>query len=94
MIANEFKDILELFSSHGIEGKELLEFGSGTGQHGRLLAKEGYAVHGIELSQQMVDKTKLINGFTCQQGDIAQVKMGKKYDAVFSASTITIFIIS
>ena len=80
----EVQHVLKLFSSHGITGKDLLEFGSGTGQHGRLLAREGYNVHGIELSQEMVDKTIHISGFTCQQGDIAQVKLGRKYNAVLS----------
>ena len=32
----------------------------------------------------MVSKTKIIPGFTCQQGNITNTKMGKTYDVVLS----------
>ena len=36
----------KLLQRHGISGPNLLEFGSGTGRHGCLLASRGYRVHG------------------------------------------------
>tara|TARA_X000000950_G_C13919042_1_gene662416 strand:- start:3830 stop:4582 length:753 start_codon:yes stop_codon:yes gene_type:complete len=63
---------------------DILEFGSGTGKHGNLLAKLGYNVHGIELSQKMVSRSNSKNGFTCQQGDITKIKLRRSYDAVLS----------
>ena len=63
---------------------ELLEFGSGTGEHGTNLAKNGFKVHGIELSYEMVNLSKKYKGFTCQQGDITKVNLKKTYDCVLS----------
>lgn len=82
--AGEAAYIHELLMRNGISGADLLEFGSGTGKHGRILASLGYTVHGIELSPDMVERTERLPGFTCQQGDIANVEMGRVYDAVLS----------
>ncbi len=76
--------IHRLLSRSGITKGDLLEYGSGTGKHGRLLATQGYTVHGIELSADMVTQAETAPGFTCQQGDIASVRMGRTYDAVLS----------
>ena len=76
--------IRALLVRNGVSEGDLLEFGSGTGKHGRLLAERGYFVHGIERSADMVAQSKQNTRFTCQQGDICSVKMGRKYDAVLS----------
>jgi SAM-dependent methyltransferase len=76
--------IQSLLTLHGISRGDLLEFGSGTGKHGRLLAAQGYTVHGIERSADMVAEAEIAPGFTCQQGDIASTSMGRQFDAVLS----------
>jgi len=76
--------IQSLLNRHGIVDGQLLEFGSGTGKHGRLLATQGYKVHGIERSARMVAESETTAGFTCQEGDIALTRIGHKYDAVLS----------
>ena len=83
---DEVKYLKKLLNNNGILKGDILEFGSGTGKHGILLSKEGFNVHGIELSEQMVAKAKSQQekNFTCQQGDIALVKMDRLYDAVLS----------
>ncbi len=73
-----------LLTAHGVAGASLLEFGSGTGKHGRLLGERGYRVHGVERSAEMVARATATPGFTCQQGDICTVQMGQTYDSVFS----------
>lgn len=73
-----------LLIRQGVTQGSLLEFGSGTGIHGRLLAGLGYHVHGIELSPEMVARASVVQGFTCQQGDISIVRLGRTFDAVFS----------
>lgn len=73
-----------LLLRHGLGGKDLLEFGSGTGKHGRLLAERGYRVLGIERSAEMVAQAIPSNGFTCQQGDICTVRLGRSFDAVLA----------
>jgi len=69
---------------NGLAEGELLEFGSGTGKHGRLLAEMGYRVHGVEISAKMVAQSHQTKGFKCQQGDICAIQMGRTYDAVLS----------
>ena len=80
----EVEYIDSLLQAYGVSGCELLEFGSGTGKHGRLLADKGYQVTGIELSESMVQKAQKTDGFTCQQGDIRTVSLKCTYDAVLA----------
>lgn len=80
----EVEYIYNLLNRYDITGRELLEFGSGTGKHGRLLAERGYRVTGIEKSSEMVAKAAESDGFSCQQGDICTVQLGRTFDAVLS----------
>jgi SAM-dependent methyltransferase len=73
--------------------RDLLEFGSGTGRHGRLLAERGFDVFGVERSESMVTAAhksppppcKAGSGsFECIQGDIRTVKLDRIFDAVVS----------
>lgn len=82
--AAEVDYIAGLLARYGCAGPELLEFGSGTGRHGRLLAERGYRVTGIERSPEMVAQATPSPGFTCQQGDICTVRLGRTFDAVLS----------
>lgn len=65
-------------------GKAVLEFGSGTGKHGRLLADRGYAVLGIERSAEMVSRATHGGGFTSIQGDVCEVSVGQSFDIVLA----------
>ena len=78
--------IQALLSRHGVAHGDLLELGSGTGKHGRLLAEKGYIVHGIERSADMVAQAGavVVNGFSCEQGDIRTAQMKRSYAAVLS----------
>lgn len=82
--AGEAEYIRSVLTRHGIPQGDLLEFGSGTGKHGRLLAGKGYRVHGIERSAEMVAQAGQTGGFTCQQGDICAVRLGRTFAAVLS----------
>ncbi len=73
-----------ILKRNGVDKGDLLEFGSGTGKHGRLLVEQGYAVHGIERSPDMVAKAETGHGFTCQLGDIASTVLTRKFEAVLS----------
>lgn len=73
-----------LLRRFGVAGPELLEFGSGTGKHGRLLAERGYRVTGIERSAAMAAQATATDGFACQQGDICTVQLSRTFDAVLS----------
>ena len=76
--------IVKLLKKFKFKKKELLEFGSGTGNHAKFFVKKGYKVHGIEKSKDMIALSKKINGFTCQHGDICKIKLKKKYDIVLA----------
>jgi len=82
--AAEVEYIVDLLERYGASGPELLEFGSGTGRHGRLLAERGFRVTGIERSAEMVAQAMPVPGFSCQQGDICTVQLGRTFDAVLS----------
>lgn len=82
--AAETSYILRLLNTHGVTKGDILEYGSGTGKHGRLLAENGFVVHGIELSADMVARAEQSKGFTCQQGDICSVRLNKKFESVLS----------
>ena len=80
----EVEYIDSLLQAYGVTGCELMEFGAGTGKHGRLLAEKGYNITGIELSDSMVHKAQNTDVFTCQQGDIRTVSLGRNFDSVLA----------
>jgi SAM-dependent methyltransferase len=81
--------------------RRLLEFGSGTGKHARLLAKRGYQLFGVERSEVMAsiaraDRTDVSPGsFDCVPGDIRDVTAaGAPYDAVLSLFHVVSYLTS
>jgi SAM-dependent methyltransferase len=76
--------IQNLLNEFGLEASSILEFGSGTGKHGRLLGECGHQVTGVELSRYMASAAKSTNNFTCIQGDMTTVKLNKTFDCVLS----------
>ncbi len=74
----------ELLSRHGVDKGEVLEFGSGTGRHGTLLAGLGHTVFGVERSQEMVNRSRSAPRFSCTQGDITSIDLGQTFDAVLA----------
>lgn len=67
----------------------ILELGSGTGRHGRLLAELDFDVQGVELSPEMVafgakaDPPRR-GRFSCRIGDIRHVALGQTFDVVIA----------
>jgi SAM-dependent methyltransferase len=83
--------ISSLIKRYNPKTKKILEFGSGSGIHGRLLGDLGYQVYGIERSQQMIDlgnqKAELseaTSNFSCVLGDCTKTLIGNDFDAVIS----------
>ncbi len=75
--------VQRLIKTHG-GGKDLLEFGSGTGKHARLLVSRGFTVTGVERSAEMFAQAKQGSGFSCILGDLREVHLGRTFDAVLS----------
>lgn len=87
----ESEYIASLIKKHHSESIKILEFGSGSGIHGHLLAGLGYQVSGIERSQHMIDlgnqKAELsetASNFNCVLGDCTDTFLGNDFDAVIS----------
>jgi len=89
----EAQFIHRLIQSHAPDAQNLLELGCGTGNHAVLLAKEGYQIHGVDFSEEMLEKasdrlsqlpTDLASKleFTCE--DIRQVRLNQTFDVVLS----------
>lgn len=72
------------------ETRHILEFGSGTGRHGHLLAQKGYHLMGLERSQEMLVQARecLLSAspgsFTCRLGDIRETALDQRFDAVIA----------
>jgi SAM-dependent methyltransferase len=72
--------------------RSVLELGSGTGRHGRLLADRGFDVLGVELSAEMAaeaqrrscDARNPTGSFACEVGDLRGFRAGRTFDAVIS----------
>ena len=83
--------IVEVIKSITPNAKTILEFGSGTGGHGLILGKIGYDIYGLELSQQMVNEARSL-GFRCEQADIVNFNIDRKFDAVISLFHVICYI--
>jgi len=68
------------------ENSNLLDIGCGTGRHANLLVDKGYKVHGIDISEAMIDVA--INNYgkkvSFSLGDIRNFKLNKKFDIITS----------
>ena len=91
--AAEAEYVARTIRSAVLTARSILELGSGTGRHGRLLAAMGFDVHGIERSPEMVflasaascpPSAEMPGSFTCEVGDICTANLGRTFDAVIS----------
>lgn len=82
---SESNYILRLLSDNGIKSGELLEFGAGTGMHAKYFIENGFRVHGIERSQDMIDMAINSDKFYLSKGDVSKdIVTNKKFDAVLA----------
>lgn len=88
--AAEASYVRSLLTRHGARGRELLELGCGTGRHAAYLARDGYRVHGIDLSPEMVGLARasipceLAERLRFDTGDVRNVRLGSQFDAVLA----------
>lgn len=73
--------------------KRILELGCGTGAHAEHLARMGYIVHGVDMSEAMLTRaearkanlpTEVAARLSFGFGDVRTVRTGETYDAVIS----------
>ena len=67
-----------------IRASSLLDLGSGIGTHGKLIAKQGFKVTGIELSPEMVTEANKVahKGFHSLVGDIRSFDFKQIFDVI------------
>lgn len=73
--------------------RNILELGCGTGEHAIILAKSGYTVYGIDLSNNMINKanrkknqlsTDISEKLFFEKGDVRSYNTDKKFNAIIS----------
>lgn len=90
--AAEADYVARVIRSAAPDARRVLELGSGTGRHGRLLAARGFVVHGVERSPDMVALAQAAAapppaadaGFSCEVGDACAVRLDRTFDAVIA----------
>lgn len=64
---------------------QLLDVGCGTGNHAKLMGLKGYNIHGIDLSEQMLEIAKSNQSdISFEQGDIRHFKLDRRFDVITS----------
>lgn len=77
--------IASTLRAHGCPaGGNLLEFGSGTGRHARVLADKGFTVTGVEPSSDMLTRAVPHPRVTFLQGDTTSSGVSGTFDAVLA----------
>jgi ubiquinone/menaquinone biosynthesis C-methylase UbiE len=85
--------IQKILQAHAPNAHNLLDLGCGTGAHAVLLAKQGYQLHGVDISTKMLRRAQdrlaqlspdVGSRFEFTQGDIRQVRLNQTFDAVLS----------
>src|SRR4051812_48823482 len=83
--AAEARYVHELVQQHHPAARTMLDLGCGTGRHAQLLSQHGYALTGVDLSEEMLKVARAASpalGFV--QGDVRTVRLGKTFDVVAS----------
>ncbi|BAY47910.1 hypothetical protein SAMD00079811_55290 [Scytonema sp. HK-05] len=89
----EAEFIHRLIQTYGPDAQNILELGCGTGNHAVLLAKEGYQIHGVDFSHQMLQKASdrllqlpldLASKLKFSHADIRHIKLNHTFDVVLS----------
>ena len=92
----ESRFIVEVLRRMIPHAKRIIEFGSGTGKHGKLLAESGFQVLGVEKSKEMyelcksyeslnsIDEPPAGGSFSCTLGDALTTKLGADFDVALA----------
>ena len=86
---SESGNINALLKTYSV-GNKVLDLGCGTGRHAEFLAQLGFNVTGVDLSDFMLEKAKssmstnIANKNSFLQGDVRDVRLNQRFDAVIS----------
>jgi predicted TPR repeat methyltransferase len=69
------------------EARNILDLGCGTGRHAEVFSQMGYAVHGVDISNEMLEfaasRVRRQN-VSFSAGDTRTVRLGRRFDVVLS----------
>ncbi len=91
--AAEAEYVASHIRAYAPQARRILELGCGTGAHAEHLARMGYTVHGVDLSQTMLARAAARKAalppdtaarMSFGPGDVRTVRTGETYDAVIS----------
>ena len=91
--AAEADYVVSHIHKHAPHATRILEMGCGTGAHAAHLARKGFTVHGIDLSNAMISRAEARKAMlppeearvlTFTTGDVRNIQTGETYDAVIS----------
>ena len=83
----EAEYIHNLIMKNAPHAASILNLGCGSGRHDRLLQKKGYAITGVDISEEMLKSARLNaegSGLSYHHGDIRTVRVDNRFDAVIS----------
>jgi SAM-dependent methyltransferase len=85
--AEEYSYICEIIKKHnGLNGKNILDIGCGTGRHLNLFKNDGFSVSGVDSSENMINVAKKIlnqdDNLLCVKA--SEFSFNKKFDIIIS----------
>lgn len=89
----EAKFIKQLLQENAPNSQSILELGCGTGTLALLLAQQGYQVHGVDFSEEMLQQAcdrksqlpqELQAKLSFSQGDMRKIRLEQQFDAIIS----------
>lgn len=85
----EVNYVTSLIQNNLLEAQTILDLGCGTGRHASLLCEKGFIVHGVDLSEDMLDvaekrRTGKESQLSFSHANIQNLKLNKKFDIVTS----------
>ena len=91
--AGEAQYIADLVRRHSPDAKSVMEIGCGTGAHASEMARLGFELEGVDMSEGMLEAAEarlssldpaLASKLSFSRGDARTVRLGRKFDAVIS----------
>jgi len=90
--ATEADFVERLIRTHHPSASAILELGCGTGRHAELLARRGFKIHGVDLSEGMLadaERRRLAmtenrDLLSFSSGDVRNVRLAERFDTVIS----------
>jgi len=85
--------VTSLITKYNSRANKILELGCGTGAHAEHLARMGYTVHGVDMSEEMLNRAEarkaglpsdVASRLSFSLGDVRSVRMNQTYDVVLS----------